>query len=34
MYVILEQNCIYPMMSEHNTICVATVLLYSGMGRQ
>ena len=30
-YVILEQNCIYPMMSGHNTICVATALLYSGM---
>jgi proline racemase len=29
--VILEQNCIYPLMSGHNTICVATALLYSGM---
>ena len=29
-YVILEQNCIYPMMSGHNTICVATALIYSG----
>lgn len=30
-YVILEQNKIYPAMSGHNTICVATALLESGM---
>jgi proline racemase len=30
-YVILEQNCVYPMMSGHNTICVATALLKTGM---
>jgi proline racemase len=30
-YVILEQNAVYPMMSGHNTICVAIALLRSGM---
>lgn len=30
-YVIMEQNKIYPLMSGHNTICVATALLESGM---
>eukprot|EP00041_Stephanoeca_diplocostata_P013534 m.237400 g.237400 ORF g.237400 m.237400 type:complete len:327 (-) comp19369_c0_seq8:867-1847(-) len=30
-YVILEQNKIYPAMSGHNTICVATALLETGM---
>ena len=30
-YVILEQNKIYPAMSGHNTMCVATALLESGM---
>lgn len=29
-YVIMEQNKIYPMMSGHNTICVATALLETG----
>lgn len=32
-YVILEQNTIYPLMSGHNTICVATALLETGMVR-
>ena len=26
-YVIAEQNCIYPLFSGHNTICVVTALL-------
>ena len=30
-FVIAEQNKIYPAMSGHNTICVATVLLETGM---
>ena len=30
-YVIAEQNCIYPLFSGHNTICVVTALLESGM---
>ena len=30
-FVIGEQNAIYPAMSGHNTICVATALLESGM---
>lgn len=30
-FIILEQNKIYPAMSGHNTICVATALLESGM---
>jgi len=30
-FVIAEQNAIYPMMSGHNTICVVTALLESGM---
>ncbi len=30
-FVIAEQNAIYPMMSGHNTICVATALLETGM---
>eukprot|EP00035_Acanthoeca_spectabilis_P025977 m.460743 g.460743 ORF g.460743 m.460743 type:complete len:388 (-) comp22125_c0_seq1:106-1269(-) len=30
-YVILEQNKVYPAMSGHNTICVATALLETGM---
>lgn len=30
-YVIMEQNKIYPLMSGHNTICVATALLETGM---
>ena len=30
-YIILEQNKIYPAMSGHNTICVATALLETGM---
>jgi proline racemase len=30
-YVIAEQNKIYPLMSGHNTICVATVLLECGV---
>jgi len=30
-FVILEQNQIYPMMSGHNAICVATALLETGM---
>lgn len=30
-FVILEQNKIYPAMSGHNTICVATALLETGM---
>ena len=30
-YVIGEQACVYPLMSGHNTICVATVLLETGM---
>uniref|UniRef100_A0A7S2TLY8 Proline racemase n=1 Tax=Lotharella oceanica TaxID=641309 RepID=A0A7S2TLY8_9EUKA len=30
-YIILEQNEIYPLMSGHNTICVATALLETGM---
>ena len=29
-FVIMEQNKIYPMMSGHNTLCVATALLESG----
>ena len=28
-YVIAEQNCIYPLFSGHNTICVVTALLVS-----
>jgi len=32
-FVILEQGKIYPMMSGHNAICVATALLESGMVR-
>ena len=31
--MILEQGKIYPMMSGHNAICVATALLESGMVR-
>merc|ERR1712087_162670 len=30
-FVIAEQNAIYPAMSGHNTICVATALLETGM---
>jgi len=30
-FVIMEQDGIYPMMSGHNTICVATALLESGL---
>ena len=30
-FIILEQNQIYPAMSGHNCICVATVLLETGM---
>eukprot|EP01083_Nonionella_stella_P215099 774490_1 len=30
-YIIMEQNKIYPAMSGHNTICVATALLSCGM---
>ena len=30
-FVIAEQNAIYPMMSGHNAICVATALLETGM---
>jgi proline racemase len=30
-FVIAEQNKIYPMMSGHNCICVATALLESGV---
>ena len=30
-FVIAEQNKIYPMMSGHNTMCVATALLETGM---
>lgn len=30
-YVVMEQNKIYPAMSGHNTICVATALLETGM---
>ena len=30
-YVILEQNKVYPAMSGHNTICVATALLETGV---
>eukprot|EP01126_Amoeba_proteus_P000267 TRINITY_DN10088_c0_g1_i1.p1 TRINITY_DN10088_c0_g1~~TRINITY_DN10088_c0_g1_i1.p1 ORF type:complete len:358 (+),score=68.52 TRINITY_DN10088_c0_g1_i1:106-1179(+) len=30
-FIILEQNKIYPLMSGHNTICVATALLETGM---
>ena len=30
-YIIMEQNKIYPAMSGHNTICVATALLETGM---
>jgi proline racemase len=29
-FVILEQNKVYPAMSGHNTICVATALLETG----
>lgn len=30
-YIILEQGAIYPLFSGHNTICVATALLETGM---
>lgn len=30
-FVVLEQNKVYPMMSGHNAICVATALLETGM---
>merc|ERR1719410_130781 len=30
-YVIAEQNAVYPAMSGHNTICVVTALLETGM---
>merc|ERR1719242_2904535 len=30
-FIIMEQNKIYPAMSGHNTICVATALLETGM---
>merc|ERR550534_803383 len=30
-FVVMEQNKIYPLMSGHNTICVATALLETGM---
>eukprot|EP01041_Mallomonas_annulata_P012749 gene12749-26849_t len=33
-YVIMEQNKIYPLMSGHNTICVATALLESNLIKQ
>ena len=30
-YIIAEQNCIYPLFSGHNTICVATAVLETGL---
>ena len=33
-YVILEQGKIYPAMSGHNTICVATALIETGMATE
>lgn len=30
-YIIAEQNCIYPLFSGHNTVCVATAVLEAGL---